>query len=120
MSRIPLVLEIVSKGVMECESIRHLSPLTVSKLLSRLPIKGRIHRLGEDIIYVETGLDLGREKQRSSFKHGELAYLPSNGSLCIFLRDKKTYSMNPVGIITTSLQIAEDSEPGDVMILRRS
>ena len=119
-SRVPLILEIVSKGLMKCEMVRHLSPLTVSALLSHLPMKGRIHKLGQDIIYVETGLRLGKEKQRSAFKLGEVAYLPSNGSLCIFLRDKVAYSMNPVGLITMSLDIAETSGPGDVMILRRN
>jgi len=119
-SRVPLVLEIPSKGILECEAIRHLSPITVSALLRQLPIKGRIHRLGGDVIYVETGLDLGKEKQRSTFRSGEVAYLPSNGSLCVFLKNKVVYSMNPVGLVRTNLFLAENAEPGDVMILRRS
>jgi uncharacterized protein len=119
-SRVPLILEIVSKGVMECEIVRHLSPLTVSELLNHLPVKGRIHKMGQDFIYVETGLRLGKEKQRSTFKLGEVAYLPSNGSLCIFLRDKLAYSMNPLGMVTMSLDVAERAGPGDVMILMRN
>jgi hypothetical protein len=119
-SRVPLILEIVSKGVMECEIVRHLSPLTVSELLSHLPMKGRIHKMGQDFIYAETGLRLGKEKQRSTFKLGEVAFLPSNGSLCIFLRDKLAYSMNPLGMVTMSLDVAERAGPGDVMILRRN
>src|SRR5581483_7954244 len=106
-SRVPLVLEIVSKGLMECEIVRHLSPLTVSALLSHLPIRGRIHKMDRDFIYAETGLRLGKEKQRSTFKLGEMAYLSANGSLCIFLKDKVTYCMNPVGLITMNLDIAE-------------
>jgi hypothetical protein len=117
---VPLILEIVSKGIMECEIVRHLSPLTVSELLSHLPVKGRIYKMGQDFIYVETGLRLGKEKQRSTFKLGEVAYLPSNGSLCVFLRDKLAYSMNPLGMVTMSLDVAERAGPGDVMILRRN
>jgi uncharacterized protein len=119
-SRVPLILEIVSKGVVELEIVRHLSPLTVSELLSHLPVKGRIHKMGQDFMYVETGLRLGKEKQRSTFKLGEVAYLPSNGSLCVFLRDKLAYSMNPLGMVTMSLDVAERAGPGDVMILRRN
>jgi hypothetical protein len=119
-SRVPLILEIVSKGVMELEIVRHLSPLTVSELLSHLPVKGMIHKMGQDFMYVETGLRLGKEKQRSTFKLGEVAYLPSNGSLCVFLRDKLAYSMNPLGMVTMSLDVAERAGPGDVMILRRN
>lgn len=118
-SRVPLVLEIVSKGLMKCEIVRHLSPLTASALLSHLPIKGRIHKMDQDIIYAETGLRLGKEKQRSTFKLGEVAYLSTNGSLCIFLKDKVAYSMNPLGLITMNLDVAESAGPGDVMILRR-
>ncbi len=117
-SRVPVVLEILSKGEMECVCIRHLSPLTVSKLLSRLPIRGRINKLGDGIIYIETGLNLGREKQRSTFKQGEVAYLPSNGSLCVFLKDKEAYSMNPIGLVTNRLNLAENAKSGDVMVLR--
>ncbi len=118
-SRVPLVLEIVSKGLMKCEIVRHLSPLTASALLSHLPIKGRVHKMDQDIIYAETGLRLGKEKQRSTFKLGEVAYLSTNGSLCIFLKDKVAYSMNPLGLITMNLDVAESAGPGDVMILRR-
>jgi uncharacterized protein len=119
-SREPLILEIVSKGIMKCEIVRHLSPLTISELLSHLPVKARIHKMGQEFIYVETGLRLGKEKQRSTFKLGEVAYLPSNGALCIFLRDKRVYSMNPLGMVTMNLDVAERAGPGDVMILRRN
>jgi len=120
-SRIPLILEISNKGVVACEIIRHLSPITTKLILNGLPLKDRIHKLQGAIVYMETGLIIGAEKQRSRFRRGEMAYLTSNGSVCIFVRDCPAIStMNPIGVITSNLRIVESAQTGDVMILRRT
>lgn len=120
-SRIPLILEISNKGVVECEIIRHLSPITTKLILNGLPLKDRIHKLQGALVYMETGLIIGAEKQRSRFRRGEMAYLTANGSVCIFVKDCPAIStMNPIGLITSNLQILESAQTGDVMILRRT
>ena len=120
-SRIPLVLEVSNKGVVECELVRHLSPITTKLILNGLPLKDRIHKLQEALVYMETGLIIGAEKQRSRFRRGEMAYLTANGSVCIFVKDCPAIStMNPIGIVTSNLQILESAQTGDVMILRRT
>ena len=120
-SGIPLVLEVSNKGVVECELIRHLSPITTKLILNGLPLKDRIHKLQEALVYMETGLIIGAEKQRSRFRRGEMAYLTANGSVCIFVKDCPAIStMNPIGIVTSNLQILESAQTGDVMILRRT
>ena len=120
-SRIPLILEISNKGVVECEIIRHLSPITTKLILNGLPLKDRIHKLQGALVYMETGLIIGAEKQRSRFRRGEMAYLTANGSVCIFVKDCPAIStMNPIGLITSNLQILESAQTGDVMILSRT
>jgi uncharacterized protein len=120
-SRIPLILEISNKGVVECEIIRHLCPITTKLILNGLPLKDRIHKLQGALVYMETGLIIGAEKQRSRFRRGEMAYLTSNGSVCIFVKDCPAIStMNPIGVITSNLRIVESAQTGDVMILRRT
>jgi uncharacterized protein len=120
-SRIPLSLEISDKGVAECEIIRHLCPVTTKVILSGLPLKDRFHKLQGVLVYMETGLVIGAEKQRSQFRRGEMAYLTSNGSVCIFVKDCPAISaMNPIGVITSNLRIFESAQTGDVMILRRT
>lgn len=119
-SRIPLILEISNKGVAECEIIRHLCPITAKVILNALPLKDRIHKLQGALVYMETGLIIGAEKQRSRFKSGEMAYLTSNGSVCIFFKDCPTISMNPIGVITSNLLLLEYAQTGDVIILRRT
>jgi hypothetical protein len=118
-SRIPLFLEISNKGLMECDIVRHLSPCTTKIILKALPLKNRVHKLGENLVYIETGLTIGAEKQRSRFKRGEMAYLTSNGSLCIFVKDSGPMSaMNPIGVVRSNLHLVESAQKGDVMILR--
>lgn len=86
-----------------------------------LPLKDRIHKLGEYLVYIETGLTIGAEKQRSRFKRGEMAYLTSNGSVCIFVKDSAPIpAMNPIGVVKSNLHLAESVQTGDIMILRHS
>ena len=120
-SRVPLILEISNKGVVECEIIRHLCPITTKLILNGLPLKDRIHKLQGALVYMETGLIIGAEKQRSRFRRGEMAYLTANGSVCIFVKDCPAIStMNPIGIVTSNLRILESAQTGDVIILRRT
>ena len=120
-SRVPLILEISNKGVVECEIIRHLCPITTKLILNGLPLKDRIHKLQGALVYMETGLIIGAEKQRSRFRRGEMAYLTANGSVCIFVKDCQAIStMNPIGVVTSNLRILESAQTGDVIILRRT
>ena len=79
------------------ELVRHLSPVTFSKIVKSMPISGRLNFLDQNLAYVETGLAVGAEKQKSSFKKGDLGFLVSNGSFCIALRDIKGINMNHIG-----------------------
>jgi len=120
-SRVPLILEISNKGVVQCEIIRHLCPITTKLIINGLPLKDRIHKLQGALVYMETGLIIGAEKQRSRFRRGEMAYLTANGSVCIFVKDCPAMStMNPIGVVTSNLRILESAQTGDVIILRRT
>ena len=37
---------------------------------------------------------IGAEKQQTRFKRGDIAYMTSNGSLCIFIKDSIVTPMN--------------------------
>ena len=120
-SRMTLEIEIPGRGSVSCELVRHLAPTTSRSIVNSLPLQGRIHRYGEFFAYFETGLVIGAEKQKSVFKRGEVAFLVSNGSVCVFLKDTTTsaQAMNPLGKVTGSLEPIESTKPGDVMILRK-
>lgn len=118
-SRIKLLLELKGRGSGECELARHLAPLTVGAILRSLPVEGRVHRFEESFVYFETGLTVGSEKQRTSFKKGEIAFMASSGSVCIFLKDSSGAALNPIGRMTSNLELIESSAAGDVLVLKR-
>src|ERR687886_1673184 len=116
-SRFPLTLEILNRGSAQCEIVRHLSPLTVGTILKRLPLQDRIHKFADKLVYIETGLTIGAEKQKTRFKRGDIAYMTSNGSICVFIKDSSVIPMNPIGIVKSNLEIIEATRTGDIMIL---
>jgi hypothetical protein len=118
-SRFKLKIEVANKGSASAELVRHLAPLTSNAILKGLPLQDRIHRYTDKFAYIETGLVIGAEKQRTQFRRGDLAYLTSNSSICIFLQDATVQPMNPLGIITGNIEVVESSQPGDVMIVRK-
>lgn len=118
-SRIPMIVQILDKGVAPCELIRHLSPLCIRMILNSLPLQDRIHKYSDSIIYIETRLVIGAEKQKTHFKRGDIAYMTSNSSICIFTKDTVMAPMNPIGVVKSNLEIIESTQSGDIMILKK-
>ena len=63
---------------------------------------------------------IGPEKHRTQFHRGDIAYLTSNSSICVFVQDAKVQPMNLLGMVTSNLEIIESSRPGDVMIVKEA
>jgi hypothetical protein len=118
-SRIRLEIQVSNRGSAICEVVRHLAPITSGTILKNLPLEDRVHRFGENFVYVETGLVIGAEKQRSRFKRGDVAFMISNGSVCIFVRDSLAQPMNPIGTVLSGLELVETSAAGDVITIRK-
>ncbi len=119
-SRFKITIEIQEQGSALAELVRHLAPLTIRALLKSLPLQDRVHRYADKFAYIETGLMLGSEKHKTEFHRGDLAYLPSNSSFCVFFQDAKVQSMNSLGTVTSNLEVIESSRPGDVMIVKQT
>lgn len=119
-SRLPVIIEIVNKGSAQCEIIRHLSPLTIASIIKNLPLQDRVHKIAQNIVYIDTSLTIGAEKQRTHFKRGDIAYMTSNASICIFIKDSTVNQMNPIGIVNSNIELLESTTAGDIMLLRRS
>ena len=118
-SKVKVVLEISGKGVSQGHIVRHLSPLTSSAILKSLPIQRRANKFKDRFVYIETELALGREKQRTNFKRGDLAFMTFHGSICVFLNDTISTPMNPLGVVTTHLEMLETIVPGDLITINR-
>ena len=117
-SKIKLVLELRGKAKLQCELKRHLSPRTVAIISRTLPLEGNAHVLGKGIVYLETPIESGLDRPRREFKKGDIAFFPSNGSICFFLEnasDVKT--MTPIGKIISQVEALNDVKSGDVFAL---
>jgi len=120
-SSFQLIVEINGKSKLTCELKRHLSPKTVSSILRSLPLDGNVHFLGQNIVYFETSVNSGVERQRKEFKKGDIAFSPAGGSVCFFLSDVVlTKSMTPIGKITSGADVLNDVKSGDVMVVSQA
>ena len=118
-SRLKIAIEVQDKGYALAELVRHLAPLTIGVLLKSFPLQDRVHRYADKFAYIETGLVIGAEKHKTEFRRGDIAYLTSNSSFCIFVQDAKVQPMNSLGTITSNLEVIESSRPGDIMIVKQ-
>ena len=118
-SRFKIAIEIQNKGFASAELVRHLAPLTAAALLKNLPLQDRVHMYADKFIYIETRLTIGAEKQKTRFHRGDIAYLTSNSSICVFIHDATVQPMNSLGIVTANLEVIESTQPGDVMIVKK-
>lgn len=117
-SRIQVVLESREKGKIMLEFVRHISPITFSKIINAMPISGRLHFLDHKLGYVESGLTVGAEKQKSTFQRGDLGFMISNGSICIVLQDTKGLSMNHIGHCIDDPLLLESMESGEIIFIK--
>ena len=115
-SRKQLILEIRGKAKISCDLKRHLSPRTVGTIMRSLPLEGNAHLLGQSILYFETSVDSGTERARSEFKKGDVAFLPSSGSICFFMTDVVSgKTMTPIGKLSGNLDELKIVKSGDIL-----
>ncbi len=117
-SRIHLIFEAIGRGKIVLELVRHLSPITFSKIIKSIPISGRLHFLERNMGYVETGLTLGAEKQKSVFKRGELGFMISNGSICVVLQSIKGINMNHIGHCVEDPLLLDSIDSGEIIFIK--
>ncbi len=117
-SRKQLILEIRGKAKISCDLKRHLSPRTVGTIMRSLPLEGHAHLLGQSILYFETTVDSGIERARSEFKKGDVAFLPSSGSICFFINNVTSgKTMTPIGKLSNNIDALKDVKSGDVFCI---
>ena len=117
-SRKQLILEIRGKAKITCDLKRHLSPRTVGSIMRSLPLEGNAHLLGQSILYFETAVDSGIERARSDFKKGDVAFLPSSGSICFFINNVTSgKTMTPIGKLSNNIDALNDVKSGDIFCI---
>ena len=120
-SKINLILSLKGKAQVILELKRHLAPKTVGIVARSLPLEGNAHMMGGTVAFMDTSLNAGGEKLKTQFKKGEVGFMASNGSICIFLEDvPSTKSMTLIGRVTSNLDALKEIEPGDVLSITQA
>ena len=121
-SRIPIKIELNQARELEGEFRRHLSPLTIKKLINLFPLFGSINRYDGKFIYIQIELQLGSEKPTGSFKKGDIAFSPLGNFLCIFISDASMdQKLNLLGKVTSdNIDILQSFKVGDYLSINKS
>ena len=81
-----------------------------------LPLEGNSHLLGKNIVYFETSVDSGLERTKTEFRKGDIAFLPSTGSLCFFIGNvESSKTMTIIGKFMDESDELKNIKPGDVL-----
>ena len=119
-SQFNLILKINESGNIPCELKRHLSPVTVGLIMRMLPLNGNAHQMGKSIVYFETNINSGIERKKTDFKKGDIAFLPTEGSICFYINDVNNGKpMTPVGKINEVEKLTL-VKPSDILSLSRN
>ena len=120
-SKIDIVLKINEKVRIACQLKRHLSPLTVGLITRMLPLTGNAHYMGKSILYFETKINSGIERKRTDFKKGDIAFLPTEGSICFYLHDVFTGKpMTILGKIIGDIEKLNEVRSSDILSISRN
>ena len=115
-SRVPLQVNVLGKGAIRGEIIKHLAPSTTSSIIRRGKISGRV-TLEQGTVVILTNIKAGPEKTKTKFAAGDIAYLPLNGALYIFLSEAIPFRpMNHIGRIISDGGLLKKIERGDTVV----
>jgi len=120
-SKIDVVLEVNGRERIKCQLKRHLSPMTVGLITRMLPLEGNVHQMGRSIMYFETGINSGIERKRTDFKKGDIAFLPTEGSICFYMDDVSDGKpMTIIGKIIDGIDKLSETKSSDILSLSRN
>jgi len=120
-SKINVILEVNGRERIKCQLKRHLSPMTVGLITRMLPLEGNVHQMGRSIMYFETGINSGIERKRIDFKKGDIAFLPTEGSICFYMDDiSDGKPMTIIGKIIDGIDKLSETKSSDILSLSRN
>jgi hypothetical protein len=120
-SKVDVTLEINGNMKISCQLKRHLSPMTVGLITRMLPLEGNVHQMGRSIMYFETGINSGIERKRTDFKKGDIAFLPTEGSICFYMDDiSDGKPMTIIGKIIDGIDKLSETKSSDILSLSRN
>ena len=120
-SKIDVILEVNGRERIKCQLKRHLSPITIGLITRMLPLRGNAQQMDKSVVYFETKINSGVERKRTDFKKGDIAFLPTEGSICFYLDDIFAgKQMTVIGKMMDGVDKLKTVKPNDVLSLSRN
>jgi hypothetical protein len=114
LSELVLTATVIGKGQIKARVLKHLAPITLSKLQRVVPFSGNANFYERNFVYLLTPVTGGEEKSKKEFRKGTLAFMPAGSMLCFFLEDTRSYKpMNLLGEIMEGLDLISNLKRGD-------
>ena len=63
--------------------------MIVNQFIQKKILTGPLIKYGDSMVYAPIGIKAGFEKPKSEFNKGDIAFFPTNDSICIFLKNTK-------------------------------
>ena len=119
LSKIPIKITVIDKGVATGFLNRLTAPLTVDTIQNMLPIKSRTSpAMGH--VSILLSIKRGTEKAVTEVKAGTIAYWPRSDAITIYSKDTKPYSpVNRIGEIEVNLELFNRLRSGSRIIIER-
>ncbi len=120
LARIPIEISVYDQKKIRAELNRLTAPLTVGEILKKIPIRGRVHKVGNALSII-VGIQKGIEKPIKNVKAGTIAYWPRGDALQIYIRDTKTQGLvNKIGEIKEGINDLLEIKSSTPIELKRS
>jgi uncharacterized protein len=115
-SEMTMIAKVPGRGEIVGKLFKHLSPITVTKLKTSVPISGRVNFFEKNFAYILTSVVVGEEKAKKEIKRGEITFMPAGSMICFFLQDTRSYKpMNQLGTVTEGMSVLESCRRGDLI-----
>ena len=117
-SEMILIAQVQGRGALRAKVYKHLAPVTLAKIQRELPFSGRVNFFERNFAYILTPVVAGEEKPKQQFARGSIAFMPAGSTLCLFLKDTRSYKpMNQLGQIQDGMEILDKMTRGDTLMI---
>ena len=115
-SKVKIKVEINGNKILEAELYIHLAPSLVTKIIKKKILYGRLFKQNKNYVYSPIDIISGMERKRTKFEKGEIAFISSTGSICIFLKETELkMPFTPIGKIITNAEVLEEIQQGNTL-----
>lgn len=105
LSKIPIKITLIDKGVATGYLNRLTAPLTVQEILKFLPLNTRTSP-AMGFVSIIVGIKRGVEKPVDEVKAGTIGYWPRGDAITIYPKDMKSYGpVNKIGVVEEGLEL---------------